>query len=453
MTDKRPTRVVIVGQGYVGLPLAMRAVEVGHDVVGFDVDHDRVKRLSSGRVLRRGRHRRRARGRPRHRPLPAHDATTDGLRRLRRRRHHGARRRCARAIPTSRYIEESAARARPVPPARAPPSSSSRPPTRAPPRSWSAPDPRGGLGPDRRRRLPPRLQPGAHRPRQPDLEPREHAEGRLRHRRRVARGRAGASTTRIVERDGAGVGHAARRPSSPSCSRTPSGTSTSRSSTSWRCSPATSASTSGRRSTPRPPSRSATCGSRPGPGVGGHCLPIDPSYLSWRVKRALGQTLPLRRAGQRRQRPHARLRRAPAHGRARTSERKAVNGSRASCCSGSAYKKNTGDARESPAMVVADRLLALGAHVRAADPHVLAEQVDRRIALVEVSDRRAAAADAVVRPHRSRHVRLRRLGAGPLRAGHEEPGHGRQRGAPLALSTRRDRTGRWALSWRRSRGP
>src|SRR5690606_20892130 len=29
---------------------------------------------------------------------------------------------------------------------------------------------------------------------------------------------------------------------------------------------------------------------RPGPGVGGHCLPIDPSYLSWRVKRSLGQT-------------------------------------------------------------------------------------------------------------------------------------------------------------------
>ena len=28
----------------------------------------------------------------------------------------------------------------------------------------------------------------------------------------------------------------------------------------------------------------------PGPGVGGHCLPIDPSYLSWRVERALGQS-------------------------------------------------------------------------------------------------------------------------------------------------------------------
>ena len=40
--------VVIVGQGYVGLPIAMRAVEVGHSVVGFDVDEGRVKRLSAG---------------------------------------------------------------------------------------------------------------------------------------------------------------------------------------------------------------------------------------------------------------------------------------------------------------------------------------------------------------------------------------------------------------------
>ena len=45
----------------------------------------------------------------------------------------------------------------------------------------------------------------------------------------------------------------------------------------------------------------------PGPGVGGHCLPIDPSYLSWRVERALGQTIPVRGAGQRHQQPHAGL--------------------------------------------------------------------------------------------------------------------------------------------------
>ena len=40
--------VVVVGQGYVGLPLALRAVEVGYDVVGFDQDEERVKRLADG---------------------------------------------------------------------------------------------------------------------------------------------------------------------------------------------------------------------------------------------------------------------------------------------------------------------------------------------------------------------------------------------------------------------
>ncbi|MBV8303414.1 MAG: nucleotide sugar dehydrogenase, partial [Acidimicrobiia bacterium] len=42
------TKVAVVGQGYVGLPLAMRTVEVGHDVVGFDVDPARIKRLLAG---------------------------------------------------------------------------------------------------------------------------------------------------------------------------------------------------------------------------------------------------------------------------------------------------------------------------------------------------------------------------------------------------------------------
>ena len=41
-------KVVVVGQGYVGLPLAVRAAEVGFRVVGFDVDEFRVKRLASG---------------------------------------------------------------------------------------------------------------------------------------------------------------------------------------------------------------------------------------------------------------------------------------------------------------------------------------------------------------------------------------------------------------------
>ena len=41
-------KLVVVGQGYVGLPLAVRAAEVGFRVVGFDVDEFRVKHLASG---------------------------------------------------------------------------------------------------------------------------------------------------------------------------------------------------------------------------------------------------------------------------------------------------------------------------------------------------------------------------------------------------------------------
>lgn len=48
MTETAAVKVVVVGQGYVGLPLAMRAVEVGYDVVGYDVDDGRAKRLSAG---------------------------------------------------------------------------------------------------------------------------------------------------------------------------------------------------------------------------------------------------------------------------------------------------------------------------------------------------------------------------------------------------------------------
>ena len=44
----RPGRLVVVGQGYVGLPLALRGVEAGFDVVGFDVDAGRVKQLAAG---------------------------------------------------------------------------------------------------------------------------------------------------------------------------------------------------------------------------------------------------------------------------------------------------------------------------------------------------------------------------------------------------------------------
>ncbi|MGH9019128.1 MAG: nucleotide sugar dehydrogenase, partial [Acidimicrobiales bacterium] len=43
-----PDRLVVIGQGYVGLPLALAAVGAGYDVVGFDLDDTRIKRLQAG---------------------------------------------------------------------------------------------------------------------------------------------------------------------------------------------------------------------------------------------------------------------------------------------------------------------------------------------------------------------------------------------------------------------
>ena len=40
--------MVVIGQGYVGLPLAVRAAEQGYDVVGFDLDEARIEQLAAG---------------------------------------------------------------------------------------------------------------------------------------------------------------------------------------------------------------------------------------------------------------------------------------------------------------------------------------------------------------------------------------------------------------------
>ena len=107
----------------------------------------------------------------------------------------------------------------------------------------------------------------------------------------------------------------------------------------------------------------------PGPGVGGHCLPIDPSYLSWRVRQTLGQNfrfVELANDVNDHMPDHVVHRAVQLLNR----ERKAVNGSRI-VVFGVAYKKNSGDARESPAVVVSAKLALMGADVLAVDPHVV----------------------------------------------------------------------------------
>lgn len=132
----------------------------------------------------------------------------------------------------------------------------------------------------------------------------------------------------------------------------------------------------------------------PGPGVGGHCLPIDPSYLSWRVKRSLGHNFRFVELANdiNDHMPDYVVRRLI---QAMNGRRKAINGSRILLL-GLAYKKNIGDARESPARRVAELLLGLGAEVRAVDPYVVEAHVDPRIRRVDLTAEEISSADAVV---------------------------------------------------------
>ncbi len=132
----------------------------------------------------------------------------------------------------------------------------------------------------------------------------------------------------------------------------------------------------------------------PGPGVGGHCLPIDPSYLSWRVRRLLGRQFRLIELANdvNDHMPDFVVQRLVL---ALNRQQRAVNGSRILLL-GLAYKANTSDDRQSPALVVADRLLALGAEVRVADPHVVEDHTDGRVQRVVASAEELAAADAVI---------------------------------------------------------
>jgi nucleotide sugar dehydrogenase len=133
---------------------------------------------------------------------------------------------------------------------------------------------------------------------------------------------------------------------------------------------------------------------RPGPGVGGHCLPIDPSYLSWRVKRRLGANFRFVELANdvNEHMPDYVARRLTA---AFNRQGRAVKASRILLL-GLAYKADTGDARESPATVVADRLLDLGAQITAADPFVDDTHIDPRIVRVADPVAEAARSDAVV---------------------------------------------------------
>ena len=132
----------------------------------------------------------------------------------------------------------------------------------------------------------------------------------------------------------------------------------------------------------------------PGPGVGGHCLPVDPSYLSWQVKRRAGQAFRFVELANdiNDHMPDYVVRRLMM---AFNRRKHVLNGSHVLIL-GLAYKPNTGDVRESPALMVADRLIGLGAVVGAVDPYVEPERLDARIRLCDLTPAELSTADAVV---------------------------------------------------------
>ena len=104
----------------------------------------------------------------------------------------------------------------------------------------------------------------------------------------------------------------------------------------------------------------------PGPGLGGHCIPIDPFYLSWKAKEAGFEARFIELAGHvNSSMPHYV---ADKVGEALNTQKKAVNGS-SILILGIAYKRDIDDIRESPALDVMHVLRERGARVAYTDPH------------------------------------------------------------------------------------
>jgi UDP-N-acetyl-D-glucosamine dehydrogenase len=113
----------------------------------------------------------------------------------------------------------------------------------------------------------------------------------------------------------------------------------------------------------------------PGPGLGGHCIPIDPFYLSWKAKQSGFEPRFIELAGQ----INSRM---PEHVvdvtiRALNEHMKALKGSRILIL-GVAYKRDIDDVRESPSLDVIQELRNRGASVDYSDPHVPQVMVGER---------------------------------------------------------------------------
>jgi len=132
----------------------------------------------------------------------------------------------------------------------------------------------------------------------------------------------------------------------------------------------------------------------PGPGLGGHCIPIDPLYLSWKAKLAKFNPKFIELASE--------INEAmPTHVVQRAAEilnehAKPLHGSKILVL-GVAYKKDVSDTRESPAIEVIDLLHKKGAVVEYTDPHVpVFNEEGLRLEAVELTPERLAGCDLAI---------------------------------------------------------
>jgi UDP-N-acetyl-D-glucosamine dehydrogenase len=132
----------------------------------------------------------------------------------------------------------------------------------------------------------------------------------------------------------------------------------------------------------------------PGPGIGGHCIPLDPHYLAWKMRTLNYKTRFIDLASEINSEMPALVVERVGH--QLNTVRKSVNGSRILVL-GVAYKKNIDDMRESPALDVISLLEEQGAVVVYHDPHVATFREDgHERSSVDLTDAELSSADAVV---------------------------------------------------------
>jgi len=116
----------------------------------------------------------------------------------------------------------------------------------------------------------------------------------------------------------------------------------------------------------------------PGPGLGGHCIPIDPFYLSWKTKQAGIEARFIELAGYiNGQMPHFVVSKIQA---ALNDVAKPIKGSRIHLL-GMSYKRDIDDLRESPSLDIAHLLKRLGARLSYSDPYAPSVRIDGELLL------------------------------------------------------------------------